>query len=188
MRRMAEVTNVSVVTRELEDDGDRYATDPNAVRRRVVPEGVEVYEINGPFFFGAAEKFKSTVGQFASKPKAFVVRMRNVLAMDSTGMHALRELVHRSRKDGTLVILSDVHTQPLFAMERAGLLDEVGEDNVFGNIDDALNRAREHLELPPVEPPPFATPTVAREATPAPTRMNEQGPDGPARVREPRQA
>ena len=180
MRRMAEVTNVSMVTRDLEDNGDPYATDQNAVRRRVVPEGVEVYEINGPFFFGAAEKFKSTISQIARRPKVFVIRMRNVLAMDSTGMHALRDLVDRGRKDGTLVILSDVHTQPLFSMERAGLLDEVGEDNVFGNIDDALNRSREYLGLLLVEPPPFAVPTVAREARPASIQKVEQGHDGPA--------
>ena len=164
MRRMAEVTNVSMVTRELVDNGDPYATDPNAVRRREVPEGVEVYEINGPFFFGAAEKFKSTVGQLEQSPRVFVVRMRNVLAMDSTGLHALKDLVRRSRKDGSFVILSDVHTQPLFAMERSGLLTELGEENAFGNIDDALNRAREYLGQAPVEPPPFAVPTVAREA------------------------
>ena len=163
MRRMAEVTNVSMVTRELHDNGDPYETDPNAVRRRSVPDGVEVYEINGPFFFGAAEKFKSTIAQMANRPRVFIVRMRNVMAMDSTGLHALKDLIRRSRHDGSFVILSDVHTQPLFAMERAGLLDELGSDNAFGNIDDALNRAREYLGEAPVEPPMFATPTVARE-------------------------
>ena len=167
MRRMAEVTNVSMVTRELQDNGDPYLTDPNSVMRRAVPEGVQVYEINGPFFFGAAEKFKSTVAQLQTSPRVFVVRMRNVMAMDSTGLAALRDLVRRSRRDGSFVILSDVHTQPLVAMERAGLLDEIGVENTFGNIDDALNRAREYLGEPPVAPPPFAIPTVARESRPA---------------------
>src|SRR5690606_37402077 len=147
-----------------QDDGDPYLTDPNAVRRRTIPEGVEVYEINGPFFFGAAEKFKSTVSRFSDSPGVCIVRMRNVLAMASTGLHALNDLVRRSRSDGSFVILSDVHTQPLVTIERAGLLDELGLENVFGNIDDALNRAREYLGEAPVEPPPFATPTVAREA------------------------
>ena len=163
MRRMAEVTNVSAVTQELEDGEDRYATDPNAVHRRAVPEGVEVYEINGPFFFGAAEKFKSTVGRLSRRPKVFVIRMRNVLAMDSTGLHTLRDLVRRSRRQGTLVVLADVHAHPLVVMERAGLLDELGVENAFGNLDDALNRAREHLGLDRAEPPPTARPTVARE-------------------------
>jgi SulP family sulfate permease len=166
MRRMAEVTNVSAITRELEDDGDPYATDPNAMSRRVVPKGVEVYEINGPFFFGAAETFKDTLSQVAKKPRVLIIRMRNVPALDSTGLHALKDVVHRSRRDGTLVLLSDVHTQPLVALGRSAVLEEIGEENLFGNIDEALNRARAHLGLPAVPPPPFATPTVRRE-TPA---------------------
>jgi SulP family sulfate permease len=166
MRRMAEVTNVTAITRELEDDADTYATDPNGVRHRVVPNGVEVYEVNGPFFFGAAETFKDTLGQIARKPKVLIIRLRNVPAIDSTGLHALKDVVHRTRHDGTLVLLSDVHTQPLVALGRSAVLDEIGEDNLFGNLDDALDRARDHLGLPHAERPPFATATVARE-TPA---------------------
>src|SRR5438105_4908400 len=75
----------------------------------------------------------------------------------------LRGLVRRSRRDGSLVILSDVHSQPVVALERSGLYDELGEENIHGNIDDALNRAREHLGLPASPAPAFATPTVARE-------------------------
>lgn len=163
MRRMAEVTNISMVTRELEDNGDPYTTDPNAARRRSIPEGVEVYEINGPFFFGAAEKFKTALSQVAKRPRVLIIRMRYVLSIDSTAMVALRDLVRRSRKDGILVLFSDVHAQPLMAMGRSDLLDELGEDHLFGNIDDALNCARAYLGLDPADPPPFASPTVARE-------------------------
>jgi sulfate permease, SulP family len=163
MKRMSEVTNVTAITRELEDEGDEYATDPNGVRHRAVPDGVEVYEVNGPFFFGAAETFKDTLGQIARKPKVLIIRMRNVPAIDSTGLHALKDVVHRTRRDGTLVLLSDVHTQPLVALGRSAVLEEVGEENLFGNLDDALDRAREHLGLPPADHPLFAVPTVARE-------------------------
>src|SRR5205085_7888710 len=97
MRRMAEVTNVSMVTRELADaDGDDEG-DPNAVRDRSVPDGVEVFEINGPFFFGAAEQFKDTLNQVAKKPKVLIIRMRDVPAIDATGLHALQELARRYR-------------------------------------------------------------------------------------------
>lgn len=130
MRRMAEVTNISAITHELRDPADDFESDPNAVRRRAVPPEVEVYEINGPFFFGAA---------------------------------ALRDLVARSRRRGSLVLLSEVHAQPVVALERSGLYEELGEENIHGNIDDALNRAREYLGLPPIVRPAFATPTVARE-------------------------
>ncbi len=166
MRRMAEVTNISVFTHEFTDPKDDFETDPNAVRRRVVPDEVQVYEISGPFFFGAAEMFKDRVGRIAGKPKVLILRMRHVPAIDSTGLHALRDLVRRSRQEGTLVILADVHAQPIVALERSGFLDEIGEQNLTGNIDDALNRAREFLGLAPVPRPAFATPTVARESSP----------------------
>jgi SulP family sulfate permease len=163
MRRMAEVTNVSVITRELDDEGDLYSTDANAVRRRAIPKGVEVYEINGPFFFGAAEQFKDTLGRIARKPKVLIIRMRNVPAIDSTGIRALADVTRRTRKEGTLVLLSDVHTQPLVALGRSDLLDEIGDDNIFGNLDDALNRARAEVGEAPLPPPPGTTPTVRRE-------------------------
>jgi SulP family sulfate permease len=166
MRRMAEVTNISVLTHEFTDPVDDFEHDPNAVRSRVIPEGVQVYEITGPFFFGAAEMFKDRVGRIAGKPKVLILRLRHVPVIDSTGLHALRDVVQRSRKEGTLVILSDVHAQPVVALERSGTYDELGEENVHGNIDDALNRARAHLGLPPVQRPAFATPTVARETSP----------------------
>ena len=165
MRRMAEVTNISVLTHEFSDPVDDFEGDPNAVRRRVIPDGVQVYEITGPFFFGAAETFKDRVGSVGTKPKVLILRMRHVPAIDSTGLHALRELVHRSRREGTLVILSDVHAQPVVALERSGLYDELGEENIHGNIDDALNRAREYLGVRAVPTPSFATPTVARESS-----------------------
>jgi SulP family sulfate permease len=163
VRRMVEVTNVSLMGSDIDDPGDRYSTDRNAAHLRDVPTGVEIFEINGPFFFGAAEAFKEAMGQVAGRPKVLIVRMRDVPAIDSTGMHALRDVVLRSRRDGTLVLLSDVHSQPLVAMTRSGLLDEVGDDNVFGNLDDALDRARGSLGLPPRGRLAGAMPTVARE-------------------------
>lgn len=163
MRRMAEVTNVKVLTHEFTDPKYDFENDPNAVGRRAVPPGVEVYEISGPFFFGAAEMFREQLVRIAGKPKVLILRMRHVPTIDSTGLHALRDLIHRSRRDGTLVVLSDVHAQPSITMGRSGLLDEIGEKNLTGNIDDALNRAREHLGLPLAQRPEFATPTVRRE-------------------------
>jgi len=163
MRRMAEVTNVSAITREFEEADDEGEGDPNAVGRRVVPPGVEVFEINGPFFFGAAEKFKETITQLHRNPKVLILRMRNVPAMDSTGLNALRDVVTRFRQAGTRVILSDVHAQPMVALQRSALADELQEDDLVGNIDDALNVARVHLGLALVGRPAFAVPTVARE-------------------------
>jgi SulP family sulfate permease len=167
MRRMAEVTNVSIVTRELADgmEGDEE-DDPNSVRKRAVPRGVEVFEISGPFFFGAAEQFKDTLRHVARKPQVLIIRLRDVPAIDSTGLHALRELARSCKHDHTLLLLADVHAQPMFALARSDILEEIGETNLFGNLDDALDRAREFLGLPAEPHPPEATPTVARETPP----------------------
>ena len=161
MRRMALVTNVGVITRELEDEEE--IEDPNAIAKREVPEGVEVYEINGPFFFGASYKFMEAMKVTGKVPKIRVIRMRNVPAVDATGIHALKEEFHNSKKHGIVFILSDVHTQPLIALERSGLLSEIGEDHVFGNIDDSLSCAREILGFPKIERPVPFVPTVKRE-------------------------
>jgi SulP family sulfate permease len=163
MRRMSEVTNISAFTREFQEEGDDFERDPNSVRRRAVPPGVEVYEINGPFFFGAAEKFKETITQVRSRPKVLIIRMRNVPAMDSTGLNALRDVVNRFRRAGTRVILSDVHAQPMVALQRSALSEEIPEEDLVGNIDDALNLARIEIGLAPEARPDFAVPTVARE-------------------------
>ena len=146
MKRMAEVTNITVVRREFEEGGETPGDDQGAIYRRQIPPGVEVYEINGPFFFGAAEKFKQTLGEISRRPKVLVIRMRNVPAIDSTAMHALKDLVGRTRAEGTHVLLSDVHSQPLIALGRSGLLDEIGEENLFGDVDEALEAARRRVQ------------------------------------------
>ncbi|MEP0862113.1 MAG: sulfate permease [Ignavibacterium sp.] len=161
MKRMAEVSNISIITKELEDEEEK--TDPNSIEKRVVPEGVEVFEINGPFFFGAATKFKEQLKIVENPPKILIIRMRNVPAIDATGLQILKELYNDSKKNGTHIILSGVHTQPLYAMTQAGIFDLYGEQNIHGNIDDALDRAREILGLPKLGRPENFVPTVKRE-------------------------
>jgi len=162
IRRMSEVTNVGMITRELQGNGDDES-DPNPVSGRVVPPGVEVFEIQGPFFFGAADRFKEAIRTIEKPVPVIILRIRNVPAVDATGLHMIREFLHQCRKDSTTLVLSGVHTQPLYAMKRSGLWDEIGEENIFGNIDDALNRARKILGLPVIPPPVPFIPSVARE-------------------------
>jgi SulP family sulfate permease len=145
MHRMAEVTNVSAVSSEVSDgdtESDPYDTDLEGVERPTIPRDVEVYEINGPFFFGAVETFRETLGQLGRKPRALIIRLRNVPAIDSTGIHALTELSHRCRKDGTQLLLAEAGAQPLAAIARSGLLDEIGPANVCNTVAAALDRTR----------------------------------------------
>ena len=161
MKRMAEVSNVSVITREIEDREEE--PDPNAIDKKQIPEGVEVFEINGPFFFGAAKKFKDAMQGIEDPPKVRIIRMRDVPAVDATGLQTIKDFYHDAKKSKTHMILSGVHTQPLYAMTQAGLFDLYGEENIHGNIDDALDRAREILGLPKLGRPQDFVATVKRE-------------------------
>lgn len=164
MQRMADATQVGFVSRELNGEGEEEDNnDPLSLRWRRVPAGVEVFEINGPFFFGAADKFKNALGDVSEPPKVLILRMRHALTLDATALQALESVYEKSIKQQTLLLLSGVHSQPLIVMERSGFLDRIGSDNVLGNIDDSLNRAREVLGLPLAPPPQSFTPTVSRE-------------------------
>ncbi len=139
MRRMSEVTNVGRFTGVLSDDEPevdpgRYADES----RQPIPPGVIVYEINGPFFFGAAETFKDTIAATQGKPRVLILRLRNVPAIDATGMYALMDVVRRSRREGTRVMLVEARAQPLMALGKSGDLDEIGDDDLFGSLEDAL--------------------------------------------------
>ena len=161
MRRMASVSSISIVTRELKDEEE--SADVNSIQNKNVPEGAEVYEINGPFFFGAATKFKEIMHNIEKPPKVMILRMRNVQAIDATGLNLLSEIIQKNKKEGIHLILSGVHAQPLFALTQYKIIDEVGEENIFGNIDDSLDRARQLLGIPPLGRPTDFTPVVARE-------------------------
>src|SRR5690606_22200887 len=124
-----------------------------AIFRLAVPEGVQVYEINGPFFFGAAGAFSHTVEHVAVLPKVLVVRLRHVPAIDATGLAALKRLVARSRKQRTRVVLSELQPQPRLALARSGLLREV---ETAHSIEAALAVGErlatgEHPTVPPMQ-------------------------------------
>jgi len=161
MQRMAGLTNVGVITGELRDEEEK--DDPNAIISRSIPDGVEVFEISGPFFFGAASKFKDAMHIVGKSPAIRIIRMRKVLSIDATGLNMMKEMLADCKKTNTTLILSGVHVQPLFALQQYGLEDEIGEDNIFGNIDDALDRSRELLGLPRIGRPANFVPTVKRD-------------------------
>ncbi|MDA0337515.1 MAG: sulfate permease [bacterium] len=137
LRRMANETTI-LGLKEVLDENE--PDDPDAVYRHDVPAGVEVFEINGPFFFGAVHKFRETMAT-SSKPQAIILRLRRVMALDATGLRALEELVFQCRIDGTELILSGVHSQPLAVMQRSGLLQQLPEANVHRTFAAALQRA-----------------------------------------------
>ncbi len=152
MRRMAEVTEVGYITTMMNQE-EADASDPMTLATRAVPKDVEVFEVNGPFFFGAADRFKDALSRIARPPKVLILRLRHVPSVDATALQAVEYVYEKARHEGTILLLSGVHAQPLIALERSGLLEHIGEDNVHADIDDALDRARQVLGLPAVERP-----------------------------------
>jgi SulP family sulfate permease len=144
MRRMAEVTGMGAITRELTNG--EYREDRFSIHDREVPRGCEVYEINGPFFFGVADRLADTLSEIEPPPKVFILRMRHVPAMDASGAHALDEFAAKCRRHHTKLILSAVQRQPRKTLERFGLIEKIGPDNLQPDIDAALARARELLD------------------------------------------
>jgi SulP family sulfate permease len=154
MKRMADVTNVGIVTREIAEAPDgTMKGDAEGIARRHVPPGVEVYEVNGPFFFGAADKIKDVLHFVAKKPRVFVLRMRNVPAMDASGIRVLDDLYESFTRQGIRFLISGIRAQPLQALERAGRIDRYGRENFPESLDDALLRADE-LTVSASSPPP----------------------------------
>lgn len=143
MRRMIAVSETTAITEMLA--GGNGDDDPDATRKKVIPPGVEVFEIYGPFFFGAAEKFKSTLHALKEQPKILILRMRHVPMMDATGLKALEEIVAKHFSRNTRVILSGVQPKILHKLKSSGLAERVGEDNITTHIDQALKRAEQLL-------------------------------------------
>ncbi|HRZ40507.1 MAG TPA: STAS domain-containing protein, partial [Candidatus Omnitrophota bacterium] len=146
MNRLANVANISVITKEFTDEEDR--DDPLAISRRQIPDGVEVYEINGPFFFGIVSTFIQTMSEIDSRTRVRILRMRHVLSIDAAALNALRQAFLLSQKNNIHLVLSGIHAQPLMAIQKDGLYDEIGEDNICHNIDASLQRAAELLSQP----------------------------------------
>ena len=134
---------------------------PKNTRR--VPARVEVYEVNGPCFFSVADRVKDVLRNVAGKPKVFILHICNVPAMDASGIHELLDLRRKCPREGSTLVLSEIHTQPLFALDRSGHYEEFGRDNVTAHIDDALNRARQILRLPEVTTEDRRVPEVTRD-------------------------
>jgi len=144
MHRMSRVTNVQAV---IGGPPHNTAVDGGTPDALTLPAGVELYEIDGPFFFGAAERFKETISTVGSRPRALILRLRHVPVIDATAISLLRDLATRCQREGTLLLLLELHSQPLVALERAGFLSELGEDHVVATLDAAL--ARTHQKIVP---------------------------------------
>ncbi len=142
MKRMAETTDVKVIMDEI-DPNDETDIKLENNEHLIIPKGVEVYEINGPYFFGAGNKFEEVMAAFGDRPKVRIIRMRKVPFVDSTGIHNLTNLCAMSKKEGIEVVLSGVTPKVHAVLEHAGFYQLIGEQNICPHINIALAKARE---------------------------------------------
>ena len=145
MRRMAETTDVKVISDEINPAEEESDFQLGNLEHLTIPEGVEVYEINGPYFFGAGNKFEEIMGALGrgGRPKVRIIRMRKVPFVDSTGIHNLTNLCLMSQKEGIQVVLSGVNEKVQAVLHKAKFDELVGADNICSHINIALDRARQ---------------------------------------------
>ena len=139
--RVMKTTEISVITDEIKpsEETDLYADKEEAV---TIPDGVEVYEINGPFFFGIATQFEEVMDELGDKPLVRIIRMRRVPFIDSTGIHNLSSLCRMSQKAGIRIVLSGVNKSVHESLQIAGFYTLLSEENICPNINTALERAQ----------------------------------------------
>ena len=144
MRRMAETTDVKVISDEINPEEEESDFQLGNLEHLTIPEGVEVYENNGPYFFGAGNRFEEIMGALHhERPKVRIIRMRKVPFVDSTGIHNLTNLCLMSQGEGIQVVLSGVSPQVQAVLHKAGFDTMLGEDNICSHINLALERARQ---------------------------------------------
>ena len=141
MRRMAETTQIKVIAGEIDPNEE---TDAEVHEEHLmIPKGVEVYEINGPYFFGIASKFDDIMVNLEKRPKVRIIRMRRVPFIDSTGMHNLQNLCQMSHREGIHIVLSGVQPKVYSVLENNGFCEMLGKDHICPNINVALKKAEE---------------------------------------------
>ena len=139
MRRVMQVSNISKHETDFDPAGGAETLTRETLR---LPEGVEVYEIDGPFFFGIANKFDETMRMIATKPKVRIIRMRKVPFIDSTGLHNLSIMADHHKGEGIVMILSGVRDNVRLVIEDSGLLEKLDRENICSDIFEALERAK----------------------------------------------
>lgn len=140
MRKMVQVSEVNMLTNQMDDGGG--ASDIDKISDFNIPKGVEVFEITGPLFFGAAYKFKDAIKFIEARPKVLIIRMRYVPIIDATGISSIKDVYLETRHMGTKLILSEVHSEKVMEeLRKSRLLFAIGKANVTNTFEQALQRS-----------------------------------------------
>lgn len=136
--RIAETTTVEPVTEEYLRDGQAHV-----LQNREIPADVAILRIHGPFLFGATQKLEEATEELSSFPSIVILRLRNMTALDGTGVYALEIFAERLRASGRTLLLCGARDQPAELLARADFVEEVGRENILPNVQAALARARD---------------------------------------------
>lgn len=147
IRKMAMLSNVKAF-RDDATGADEETPDNNSLELRRIPEGVLVYEIDGPFFFGSVQKLERAIGMIDIDFRVMILRMRNANYIDANGLRALEEINRECERKGAILLVSDIHSQPYILTVQSGVDGKIGKERFFGNLDDALEFACRHMGVP----------------------------------------
>lgn len=142
MKRVQDTSSISIATESIDPS---EGTDLDIKEKLIIPKNVEVYEIDGPFFFGIANKFDEQMSVIGVKPKIRIIRMRHVPFIDATGLQNLQTLMRNSHKEHIKVLLSGVNQNVFSSLTKSGFIKEFGDEIIFCNITDALDEANRLL-------------------------------------------
>lgn len=136
--RVAETTTVAPVTQEYLEDGKAHI-----LQDKEIPRNVAILRIHGPFLFGTTQKLEEATESLGAFPIIVILRLRNMTALDATGLHALEVFAKRLRKTGRTLLLCGARDQPAELLTRTDFLEELGRENILPNVQAALDRAQE---------------------------------------------
>jgi SulP family sulfate permease len=146
LRQMEAVSHIRLVTPE----SDVELAGTHSMRGKEIPDGVVLYRIEGPLFFAAAENLDQALRGSGRKPKIVIFRMRNVPAMDASGLHAFRVAIEKLHRDGVKILFTAVQPQPMKVMYESGLVNSLGEHKFCADLDQALDLVRQMLQVSPL--------------------------------------
>ncbi len=140
IKKMSDVTEARLLTESMR--AAEEGNDSGEIGSKEIPKGVEIFEVYGTLFFGAVDQFRETIKQFEKTPKVIILQTHHLLVIDGSGLKALDDLFIQLQKEKTVLLVSGLHKQPMFELIRSGLFDKIKEENFFGDLDEALAKAR----------------------------------------------
>lgn len=141
IKKMSDVTEAKFLTEAIRASGESEDTNEVRFQMKDIPQGVEIFEVYGSLFFGAVDQFRESIRQLEKPPRVIILETTKMLVIDGSGLKALEDLLGQLEKSKTKLIVTGMHKQPLFELTRSGLLDQIGEDNFYGSIPEALEKA-----------------------------------------------